>query len=107
MYERLVGPVPTGKELDHICRVRACWRPEHLQPVSHATNVVRGVSIAADYAVRDECGRGHPKTPENRYYRPDGKGWTCLPCARLRATAQYRQANEAKRKADQQQQEAF
>lgn len=36
------GPVPTGKELDHLCRVRPCVRPDHLEPVTHKENVVRG-----------------------------------------------------------------
>ncbi len=41
-YEWLVGPIPAGLELDHLCRVPACVRPEHLEPVTHAENVRRG-----------------------------------------------------------------
>ncbi len=42
MYEDLVGPVPPGVELDHLCRTPACINPAHLEPVSHLENVRRG-----------------------------------------------------------------
>jgi hypothetical protein len=42
MYERHVGPVPVGLQLDHLCRVRACGNPEHLEPVTNAVNGQRG-----------------------------------------------------------------
>ena len=42
MYKRCVGPIPDGCELDHLCRVRSCVNPDHLEPVSHAVNVRRG-----------------------------------------------------------------
>jgi len=41
-YEAFVGPIPDGLELDHLCRVRCCVAPYHLEPVTHAVNVDRG-----------------------------------------------------------------
>ena len=41
-YEREKGPVPEGMELDHLCRVRLCVNPDHLEPVAHQLNVLRG-----------------------------------------------------------------
>jgi HNH endonuclease len=41
-YEERFGPVPEGMELDHLCRVRACVNPEHLEPVTHTENLRRG-----------------------------------------------------------------
>lgn len=41
-YEKEVGPIPTGLDLDHLCRVRACVNPEHLEPVTRAVNARRG-----------------------------------------------------------------
>ena len=40
-YERIVGPVPEGMELDHLCRVRRCVNPDHLEPVPHSENMRR------------------------------------------------------------------
>lgn len=42
VYERLVGRVPAGLELDHICRVRPCVNPAHLEIVTHTENIRRG-----------------------------------------------------------------
>lgn len=41
-YEALVGPIPAGLTLDHLCRVRGCVNPAHLEPVTQAENVRRG-----------------------------------------------------------------
>jgi hypothetical protein len=41
-YEMLVGPIPGGLELDHLCRNRGCANPDHLEPVTRQINVLRG-----------------------------------------------------------------
>jgi hypothetical protein len=41
VYELLIGPIPPGLELDHLCRNRACINPEHLEPVTHSENMRR------------------------------------------------------------------
>jgi hypothetical protein len=43
VYEELVGPIPAGLTLDHLCRVRNCVRPNHLEPVTQAENVRRAM----------------------------------------------------------------
>lgn len=59
LYETLVGPIPAGLEPDHLCRNRACVRPDHLEPVDHRTNCLRGISPAAVNAAKRTCLRGH------------------------------------------------
>lgn len=46
VFEHLIGPVPEGLELDHICRHRACVRIGHLEAVTHAVNLARARSAA-------------------------------------------------------------
>ena len=44
MYELHVGPIPTGLDVDHLCRVRHCVNPRHLEPVTRSENLRRGKS---------------------------------------------------------------
>jgi hypothetical protein len=59
------GRIPDGLELDHLCRNRACVRPDHLEPVTTAENVLRGA-----LARIDACPQGHPYDEANTYRRP-------------------------------------
>lgn len=63
-YEMLVGPIPPGTELDHLCRTPSCVNPAHLEPVAHQENVRRGT--AGDrMRSRTHCAKGHPYDAEN------------------------------------------
>lgn len=62
-YELMVGPIPDGMSLDHLCRVRRCVNPEHLEPVPQIVNTRRGTS--ARRAQRTHCMHGHPFSPDN------------------------------------------
>ena len=44
-WEHLNGPIPDGLILDHLCRFRACIRPDHMEPVTHRENTLRGQAI--------------------------------------------------------------
>lgn len=74
-YQWLVGPVPVGMELDHLCRDRRCVNPDHLEPVTHGENIRRGLSGQ----LRTVCKRGHELVPPNLYVSPGGKR-TCRTC---------------------------
>lgn len=64
-YELLVGRVPAGRQLDHLCRMTACVRPDHLEPVTGRTNVRRGRR-----PWKTHCPSGHPYDEVNtRMYR--------------------------------------
>lgn len=55
----LVGPIEDGLQLDHLCRLRACVRPAHLDPVSCRENTLRGIGPAARNARKTQCANGH------------------------------------------------
>lgn len=66
-YQVLVGDVPDGLQLDHLCRTRNCVNPEHLEPVTGRVNILRGVSFAAKNAIKTHCKKGHPFDDDNVY----------------------------------------
>lgn len=80
-WEQEHGPVPTGMDLDHLCRKTLCVNPAHLELVTHRENVLRGQSFAAINAAKTHCKRGHPFSPETTRRTTDG-GRQCLACAR-------------------------
>jgi HNH endonuclease len=80
-YELLVGPIPEGLQLDHLCRNRRCVNPDHLEPVTNRENVLRGTSIFAREAALTHCLRGHPFDEENTYLPARG-GRQCRACRR-------------------------
>ena len=92
-YEAFVGPLVGGMHIDHLCRVRACCNPAHLEQVSPRVNCLRGETIAAKNSNKTECVHGHPLTGENVYLRPDRPGRNCRQCkaeANLRHRARSR-----------------
>ena len=66
VYRILVGPIPEGFTLDHLCRNPICVNPHHLEPVSMRDNILRGVSPAAKQARQTHCKRGHELTDRRR-----------------------------------------
>lgn len=82
-YNLLVGPVPEGLDLDHLCRVRHCVNPSHLEPVTRKENVLRGETRAAENAAKTHCVRGHPFDDENTRISPKGLR-ICRECGRDR-----------------------
>lgn len=80
-YTWLVGPIPDGLVIDHLCRNTLCVNPEHLEPVTPATNTLRGLSPWAQRARQTHCKRGHEYTPENTIEKPNGTRW-CRECRR-------------------------
>lgn len=75
------GPVPDDMVLDHLCRVRTCVNPLHLEVVTQRTNILRSTGPAAVAALQQECIYGHPFSAENTRWRPDGSRM-CRTCRR-------------------------
>lgn len=90
IWEFFKGPVPEGKQLDHLCRVKNCGNITHLEAVTSRENTLRGNGITAINARRDCCINGHPFTPENTYRKPHPPGRACRECMRIAGRARRR-----------------
>jgi hypothetical protein len=86
MYEIHRGPIPDGLDLDHLCRVRHCVNPAHLEPVTRRENLRRSPIIDWD---RTHCKRGHEFTEANTYITRSGYR-NCRECHRLGERARRR-----------------
>lgn len=92
-YQMLVGSIPPGLDLDHLCRNRKCVNPAHLEPVTRRENVVRGVGPTAKKAAQVHCTHGHPLSGNNVYINSRGNR-ECRVCRRA-----LRQAERARNRA--------
>lgn len=78
-YEDRNGPIPTGMEIDHLCKVRHCINPDHLRAVTHQENLVG--RLPRRPAIRSHCIRGHAFDEANTRLTPTG-AQQCRTCAR-------------------------
>lgn len=95
-YELLVGPIPDGLELDHLCRVRPCVNPSHLEPVTHRENVMRGRAVTAINARKTHCPQGHPYSGANLRFNTGGDR-VCRACHRKRVSEEARRRKSERR----------
>lgn len=90
VYEQLVGPIEVGLELDHLCRVRHCVNPDHLEPVTKQENLRRG----AKNWTYGPCKHGHPF--EHRVRSRDG-ATHCSECNRISARRYQQERRQRER----------
>lgn len=92
VYAALRGEVPQALDLDHLCRVRDCVNPDHLEPVTRRVNVLRGVGAGAQNARKTHCEKGHLLEGDNLV--PWAKYRMCRECTRAndRSKARNRRA---------------
>ncbi len=83
VYEAYKGGIPDGLQLDHLCRVRSCVNPDHLEPVTPKENVRRGnFGHGGDRnLIKTRCPKGHPYEGDNLYVRRNGSR-QCRACHR-------------------------
>ena len=85
IYEAMKGPIPDNCDLDHLCRVRCCVNPDHLEPVSRRINLLRGRGRTARNAQVTHCPKNHPYDETNTYILR-GKRF-CRKCRVIACTA--------------------
>ena len=100
-YELVIGEIPEGLELDHLCRNRSCCNPFHLEPVTHRVNALRGDAAnggkrAAFLRSKTHCPSGHPLSGPNLYRSPSNRRVcrTCSNASLQRSRARQREERE-------------
>lgn len=83
-YEATQGLIPAGLVLDHKCRVRCCVNPAHLEPVTNAENIRRGLA-GINSSTKDHCPKGHP------YSGTNARGQRICSTCMAAATRRYRE----------------
>lgn len=74
--------IPADKQIDHLCRNKACVNPDHLEVVTQRENIMRSYGVTARNARATHCKRGHSLAPDNVYIH-DGRR-VCKECAQAR-----------------------
>jgi hypothetical protein len=82
-YETLVGPIPAGMQIDHLCKNPPCVNPDHLEPVAGAENARRS-SVGWNSRIKTHCPQGHPYAGRN-LLRRNGRR-ICRACRRRKAS---------------------
>lgn len=99
-YEHYVGPIPEGLTIDHLCKVKLCVNPHHLEVVTYRENLSRSDAWQAisQYHRPDQtkCGAGlHDWIPEN--WKRNGTNVKCRLCNNLRSR-EYKERKKRARK---------
>lgn len=82
-YEDMVGPIPDGLTIDHLCTNKKCVNPDHLDPVPQVVNAHRRDAQHGRGHATTHCPQGHPYDDTNTRHRNGRRH--CRACARERA----------------------
>lgn len=79
-YQVFRGCIDRGLTIDHLCRVRCCVNPDHLEVVTKRINTLRGIGPVAINARRMTCINNHPFSPDNTYTHLNKYGYPSRSC---------------------------
>ena len=83
-YQWIIGPIPRNLVIDHLCRVRHCVNPSHMELVSNKENILRGVAPSAHHAQKTHCVNGHAFAPQNILRTKGRHTRICRECKHIR-----------------------
>ena len=72
-YNDLIGPIPDGLVIDHLCNNKICVNPAHLRVTTHRENILRGTGQSAINAKKTHCPYGHELFGNNMRYDKRGR----------------------------------
>lgn len=84
-YRLFRGEIPAGLQIDHLCRVRCCCNPAHMETVTARVNTLRSKATSALNALKTHCPLGHEYSPENTWRRRGAR--ICRTCVQARRLA--------------------
>lgn len=89
IYMMMVGPIPEGLDIAHICHngKGGCVNWHHLKPMTHKENMAMADTVTSWNRQRSTCRRGHAFTPENTYIIPATGSRMCIACRDIRLKA--------------------
>ena len=96
-YEHAVGPIPTGLQIDHLCRNRACVRPTHMEAVTLVENIRRGLAGVRGgerQRAKTHCPQGHLYNEQNTYVKKSSYR-ACRTCHR---ESEFRRYHESRKR---------
>lgn len=88
-YVLFVDIAPDTLECDHLCNIRGCFNPSHIEMASHRVNTLRSTNPLAQNALKTHCPQGHEYTFENTVRHQKGYR-SCKTCSRIRSNARNR-----------------
>lgn len=92
VYRALVGPIPDGLVIDHLCRNPSCVNPDHMEVVTQGINVARGTSPIVGNEDKTHCPAGHPYSASNTYRTKRNGHRLCRECGAASARRTRRKA---------------
>lgn len=93
-YQLNVGEIPDGFDIDHLCRVRCCVNPDHLEAVSRDENLIRSPNtFSSIHSKKTHCPSGHPYDETNVYIHQLTGHRQCRACRAIHSSNRKRKRN--------------